>query len=537
MSESRGPAERATLGEHRELVRILSRQVVHGAEDTARALDRLIEFGGSLSLELNFDALLDQVVDAAASLGIAERVLVVLREEDTLEVVREHGEHGRRVPADDAVRISQTLVRKCLQANRIDVRSNLPNDPELSNVHSIGELKIRSSVCVPLGEGGRPFGALYLDSKKFLQPDDLSIRLLSAFAGHASLCLGHHKRLRAEQERRGKLEGEVTERWRTTLIGRSAAWKQVMKMVDIYRNHPHPILILGETGTGKELVASALRDAGAQTRSGPLVKLNCTALPENLQEAELFGTIKGAFTGAVDRPGLVELADKGTLFLDEVGDMAPSLQAKLLRFLDSGQYYRVGDPTMRTANVRIISATNRPIDEMAKSGEFREDLFYRLKGVRIDLPPLRARREDILPLADYFLRHDTLARSEAQVQLTRAAERVLLMYEWPGNVRELRRVLETALTQALFEEEAIEARHVRTAIQQSTLPGTSNPEDLPERLEDAFRATERAVLERALLRHHGNARLVATELGITRQTVYNLRRRHRISAGFGTDTE
>ena len=534
LPESPGEID-SEIEKRRELVRTLAKQANSGINDSAKALDQLMEFSASLSLDVDPNILLNRIVEASSKLGIAERVLVVMRENDLLETVRDYGEGGVAVPSSEVAQISETLVRKCLRTNEIDVNSNIAADPRLREVHSITELDLRSSVCVPLRARGDAIGVLYLDSKRHLHPSDLSIRLLSAFAGHASLCLTHRNTVEDERRQREKLakeldstKGRLKADWRNKMIGRSTHWRNVIRQVEMFGEYPYPVLILGETGSGKEVVAQALYEAGIRARSGPLVQLDCTGLPENLQESSLFGTVKGAFTSSVDKPGFIEEADGGTLFLDELGDMPPLMQSKLLRFLESGQFHRVGSTKTKSSDVRIIAATNRPLAEMIETGAFRSDLYFRLKGVSIEVPPLRKRMDDVPLLADHFLAQESALRKRPVPSMTSQAERVLMSHRWPGNVRELKRVMQSAVAQALFEEEAIDARHIRAAIKNPALEPAGLTDDLPERLEDALNQAERAVLERALRRHNDNTRMVALDMGVTRQTIYNLKRKHGI---------
>ncbi|SRR5579883_335258 len=209
----------------------------------------------------------------------------------------------------------------------------------------------------------------------------------------------------------------------------------VLRMAERVANSQLTVLIEGETGTGKELVADFIH-RHSERAERPIVKLNCAALTEELIESELFGHVKGAFTGALkDREGRVEAANGGTLFLDEIGEMSPSMQAKLLRFLQSHEFQRVGENETRYADVRIIAATNRNLEEAIERGEFREDLFYRLSGVRLLIPPLRLRREDIIPLAEHFIA--SASQNGIAPKLSETVKTALLEYDWRGNVREL----------------------------------------------------------------------------------------------------
>ena len=230
-------------------------------------------------------------------------------------------------------------------------------------------------------------------------------------------------------------------------VGESHAIRDVMEFVDSAAKSPDtPILILGPTGTGKELVAAAIHYRSPNFR-GPLVSVNCAAIPRELLESELFGYEKGAFTGAshAGKKGLVEEASGGTLFLDEVGDLSPEAQAKLLRFLEDGEFYRVGGTRRLRASARVVSATNKELEELVGKGVFREDLYYRLAVVRVAVPALAQRQEDILPIAHHFLVEFTKKFRKAVARFSPEAEEALLTHPWEGNVRELRNVVERAV--------------------------------------------------------------------------------------------
>src|SRR5437016_5020917 len=239
------------------------------------------------------------------------------------------------------------------------------------------------------------------------------------------------------------------------IIGHTPEMQAVYKLIERVANTDSTILVLGESGTGKELVARALH-VNSRRQFAPFVPINCTALPENLLESELFGHRRGAFTGAInDKKGLFQEADGGTIFLDEVGSMSPMLQSRLLRVLQEREVRRVGDNTPIFVNVRVVAAANEPLEKRIKEGTFREDLYYRLNVISIQLPSLRERRDDIPLLVAHFLKDKAHPRSKRPLQLTRQAMEMLCAYDWTGNVRELENAIERAAT--LCEGDIIQA--------------------------------------------------------------------------------
>ena len=326
------------------------------------------------------------------------------------------------------------------------------------------------------------------------------------------------------------------------MYGTTPVMRDVFRMIARVGRTDVTVLVGGESGTGKELVARALHDESAR-RHKPFIALNCSALPSELVESELFGHTRGAFTGAVkDRGGLFEAAHGGTLFLDEIGDLGPLAQAKVLRALESGEVMRVGGTKTTRVDVRVIAATNRPLDEMVADGRFREDLLYRLKVISLGLPPLRDRKSDVALLSSHFLhvfaeRHGLPAR-----RISDDASEILLNYDWPGNVRELRNVIEGALVMAdgveicpcdlpanLTKQRPMRAMSI---MEQSA--------DLPfvEARERALREFDRAFLGAALARNGGNIARTARALGLHRQSLQKLlaRRDLRSSGELGAQS-
>lgn len=304
------------------------------------------------------------------------------------------------------------------------------------------------------------------------------------------------------------------------LIGRTPGMLRVKKLIEKIAPTDSSVLILGETGTGKELVARRIHDL-SQRASMPFVAVNCGALPENLVESELFGHRKGAFTGAdAPRKGLIEVANGGTLFLDEMGELDKTMQVKLLRFLESGEVRRVGENEAFHVDVRIVCATNRDLAQMVEQGTFREDLFFRVNTFEIHLPPLRERKDDIPELAQALLARHMKRREAPAGILAPATLEVLKQHEWTGNIRELANALEHAVI--LSDGQAIQPEDLPDGVG-SPSHRASIPESLPMwgGQGKTLREIEMDVIYQALDRHHGDKPKAAAELGIALKTLYN----------------
>ncbi len=311
------------------------------------------------------------------------------------------------------------------------------------------------------------------------------------------------------------LQAHLVERHRLEgIIGESGRMQEVLALVKQVAPSDATVLIRGESGTGKELIARAIH-FNSPRAAGPLVTLNCAALPEQLLESELFGHERGAFTGAVaQRKGRFELADGGSIFLDEIGDLSPTLQVKLLRVLQERQFERLGGTRTLTVNVRILAATHRDLERAMREGAFREDLYYRLNVVSIQIPPLRERREDIPPLLDHFLRKFAEKNRRPVTGLTAAARDALLRYEYPGNVRELENIVERAVL--LCRGGVIDLEDLPMALRPGKRGAT---EPAASRLPDLLAGIERQAIRAALERHGGVQTAAAAELGISERVL------------------
>jgi sigma-54 specific flagellar transcriptional regulator A len=312
------------------------------------------------------------------------------------------------------------------------------------------------------------------------------------------------------------------------IVGRSAPMRDVLATIDRIARSPTTVLISGESGTGKELVVAALHDASPR-RDAPLVTVNCGAIPESLLESELFGHTKGAFTGAVStRQGRVGAAEKGTLFLDEVGELPLLLQVKLLRLLQQREYSMVGDDRVLHADIRVVAATNRNLEEEVAAGRFRQDLYYRLNVIQLDLPPLRERLEDLELLALHFLRTSAVRSGRPDIcGFTEEAMTRLKAYDWPGNIRALENTIERAVLLSpgpLIRAEDLPER-VRTAREPDA---PVNPTQLPETgidLRAAVEEYETNLVRQALARTGWNKTKAAQLLGMNRTTLVEMLKR------------
>ena len=314
------------------------------------------------------------------------------------------------------------------------------------------------------------------------------------------------------------------------IVGESQKMRELRQLIQTVAPTAARVLILGESGTGKELVAGALH-ALSQRGEASYVRINCAAIPETLLESELFGHEKGAFTGALKQKlGRVEDADGGTIFLDEIADMSRPLQAKLLRFLEDGTFMRVGGTQELKVNVRLLAATNRDIVEAIREGQFREDLFHRLNVVQFRLPPLRERGDDVLMLAEYFLRTFGVSMNKHTRTISRLARQKLLSHHWPGNVRELRNVIERALileTISEIQPGSLPDFQVEARLHKAVVPKPTGAESLDEMM-GSF---ERELITSILEQNHFNLGRTAEQLKISRHALRYRMQRLNISAG------
>ncbi|HEV2468375.1 MAG TPA: sigma 54-interacting transcriptional regulator [Candidatus Sulfotelmatobacter sp.] len=342
------------------------------------------------------------------------------------------------------VKVSRTIVRQVMKENVALLGVDVATSGVLRDVESLAASEVRSLLCVPLSVFERMIGCIYLDSTNAANRfNEDHLQLTAAVAGVSAVALDNARRLQWLEQENQRLMTEI--RQEQSLVGESPRMKEIFQFVARVAPSDSTVLIEGESGTGKELAARALH-RNSHRAGKAFVAINCAAIPETLLESELFGHERGAFTGAsVQKKGRLEVADGGVVFLDEIGELAPTLQVKLLRVLQEREIERVGGTHPIKIDVRLIAATNRDLNAAARNGEFRQDLYYRLNVVKLTMPPLRERKEDIPMLTRHFVQKHAKRCKVKSKPVSREAMAALVNYEWPGNVRELENAIERAL--------------------------------------------------------------------------------------------
>jgi transcriptional regulator with GAF, ATPase, and Fis domain len=342
------------------------------------------------------------------------------------------------------VRVSRTVARQVLEQGIAILGTDVPNNGDLRDAESLAASQVRSLLCVPLTVFQKVIGCIYVDSNstgnRLLEEH---LQLVTAIAGISAVALENARRLQWLEQENDRLTVEVSQE--RSLVGEGAQMKEIYQFLKRVAPTDSTVLIAGESGTGKELAAHALH-RNSPRADKPFVAINCAAIPETLLESDLFGHERGAFTGAAGlKKGRLEVADSGVVFLDEIGELAPALQVKMLRVLQEREFERVGGTHPIKVDIRLIAATNCNLEQAVREGAFRKDLYYRLAVLKVTMPTLRERREDIPMLARHFVQKHAKRCKVKPRPISREALSCLVNYDWPGNVRELENAIERAL--------------------------------------------------------------------------------------------
>jgi transcriptional regulator with GAF, ATPase, and Fis domain/tetratricopeptide (TPR) repeat protein len=539
-----------------------------GAGAASPTWGKLLEINKRLNSEHDLVRLLEYIMDSAILLTGAERGFLLLRDPEgegglTIKVARNFDRENIR---NVKFKISRSIAERVLEEAEPIITVDAMEDSRYREYLSIHSLRLRSILCVPMRRGGMAMGVLYLDNRFQANAfDDENVQFMEAFADQAAIAIANAELIEDKERARQELEAsrkEVAqlnlrleqkllqtsaqlEETRTrierqqrqlenrhryeNIVGQSARLREVLFVIDRVRDNDIPVLITGESGTGKELVARAIHYNG-QRRDGEFVAVNCGSIPATLFESELFGHVRGAFTGAsTDKRGLFEVAHRGTLFLDEIGELPLETQVKLLRALQSGEIQKVGSTRAVKVDARILAATNRDLREDVRNKTFREDLYYRLNVVHVPMPPLRERLEDIPQLVQSFIKKNSEAGLCRVQGIEPAALALLARYHWPGNIREL----DTAIKNASVFAEGLsltvrDFAHLPELVEAASgSPKGGRPRAGGSGAAGIFEAgmslaeLEREAIIRTIEAFGGNKKRSAEALGIDRRTLYN----------------
>jgi transcriptional regulator with GAF, ATPase, and Fis domain len=470
---------------------------------------RLFEFSQKLMNNYEIPTLLDALLDVVIQVSNADKGFIVLLEsgEPVVKVAR----NLRRETISDAVRhLSDSIIKRVVDSRQPLIISDALNDTSFKNSLSVMNLRLTSVMCVPMLERGNLIGLIYVGNDNVAQLfDQAALEILTIFAAQASLVIRNALLVNELQLDNQSLHERIERMRFGEILGSSPAMQEVFRKVQRVAGTDITVLVTGETGTGKELIAREIHNRSPRAK-GPFVSVNCGAIPENLLESELFGHVRGAFTGAVgNKLGRFQTANKGTLFLDEIGEMPVALQVKILRALQEHAVTRVGDTTAESVDIRIIAATNRDLDQETRNGRFREDLYYRLNVVHLLLPPLRDRGDDIVVLARYMLSRYAPEYSSKVRGFTPAAIMAVKRYRWPGNIRELENRIKKAVVlgdKALLGPEDLGI----------------DPDEIPSilPLADARDRWQRSYINEVLALNGGNRTKTARDLGVDPRTIF-----------------
>ena len=481
---------------------------------TVRDLNALLEFSRDLNSVRGVAAVQEKVLEAILEISPADRVAILLTENGMDGITSTVG-RDRRLGTNQAVHASQTILTRVLEENLAILTNDVLTDESYRAAESLVAPSVGSVLAVPLAAQDKLLGVIYLDAHSpGVRFDSDLLQLVSALGSIAALAIQNARHLEWLGGENRRLHEELN--IHHSMVGESKAMHEVYDFVSRVAGRGSTVLISGESGTGKELVARAVHE-NSDRADKPFVAINCAAITETLLESELFGHERGAFTGAVSqKKGKLEVAEGGSVFLDEIGELAMPMQAKLLRVLQEREFERVGGTRPIKLDIRLIAATNRDLKEASRTGEFRPDLYYRLNVVSLHMPALRERREDIPLLAAFFAANYSQTIKRRVAGISPQARACLMRYEWPGNVRELENAIERAVV--LGSTELILPEDLPDSILEETAAAGEPVSALHEGVQEA----KKALIERAIERANGNYTEAAGILGVHPNHLFRL---------------
>ncbi|MBL93173.1 MAG: Fis family transcriptional regulator [Myxococcales bacterium] len=469
----------------------------------------LVSFSQKLAHTENVESLFETLMDEVLHLTGAQKGFLVLSEHNNPKIQVARNFEGESL--NEAVsQMSDTIVKQVLDTQKPLLVQNALNDTHFNSSTSVINLQLTSVMCVPLLYAQKLLGVLYVGNQNTVKAfDEAAMEVLALFATQSGLLVQNALDIDTLQKRTSDLEKTIASQKYGQLVGASNEMNIVFSQIDRVAPTDVTVLVLGATGTGKELIAREIHQR-SRRQKGPFEVINCGAIPENLLESELFGHVKGAFTGATQtRQGRFAQADGGTLFLDEIGEMPFPLQAKLLRVLQDQMVTKVGDTKPQKVDIRVLAATHRNLEEMVAKNEFREDLYYRLNVIQLHLPPLAERGDDILVLAQFLLEKYASEYGQKVNSFSPKAKNALLQYGWPGNVRQLENKIKRAVVLCDNKTVKPEDLDFQNEDFEAVLP-----------LNEAIENFRRRYINEALTKHQGNRTQTAKALGVDPRTIF-----------------
>ncbi|KMQ49699.1 Response regulator of zinc sigma-54-dependent two-component system [Chitinispirillum alkaliphilum] len=495
-----------------------------------RELETLYRISQAMAHEFDLKQLMHEVLDILETdFGLLRGTLTLLQPgTDLLNIEASHGLSAKEKNRGQ-YRVGDGITGRVAKTGKFAIIPDITKDPNFLDRTQSRKTQQVAFICVPIIHQNQVIGTMSIDrpvaSRGELEHDANYLKLIANLLAESVFRIRtqmEEQKSLIEENRRLRLQIDNLYR-PDNMIGNCNNMRRVYEQIAQVADSPATVLIRGESGTGKELVARAIHFI-SYCKNGPLVSVNCAALPENLIESELFGHEKGAFTGAVQqRKGRFELANGGTLFLDEIGDISPAVQVRLLRALQERTFERVGGNETVKVNVRVIAATNRDLESSMQQGKFRDDLYYRLNVFPIHLPALRERKSDIMLLADSFVKKYSELYNKPVVRISTAAINMMMSYHWPGNVRELENCIERAVLTTT--DKVIHGYNLPPSLQTSEGTDTSIFASQGSSLKQLMETHEREIIIDALKKHRGNVAAAARDLHTTKRIMgYALKR-------------